>query len=133
MRSTSGSPAPAPTAPPTAPRSRPTPTSGPSSPWSAPASLPTPWRRSAPANLTGTAPSNSEIDLTWSNSTDNLAVEAYRIYRDGELVSSVPSSATSYQDTTVSPSSTYGYRVTAIDGANNESSLSNLATVTSPK
>ena len=88
---------------------------------------------SAPANLTGTAPSNSEIDLTWSNSTDNLAVEAYRIYRDGELVSSVPSSATSYQDTTVSPSSTYGYRVTAIDGANNESSVSNLATVTSPK
>ena len=88
---------------------------------------------SAPANLSGTAPSNSEIDLTWSSSTDNLAVEAYRIYRNGDLIGSVPSSATSFQDTTVSPSSTYGYRVTAIDGANNESSVSNLVNVTSPK
>ena len=41
---------------------------------------------SVPQNLVGTAPSQSEIDLTWKASADNLAVAGYKVYRNGAQV-----------------------------------------------
>ena len=66
-------------------------------------------------------------------STDNLEVVDYRIYRDGHLIDSVPGDASSYSDTTVASQTSYSYRVSAVDAANNESPLSNTYTTTTPK
>jgi RHS repeat-associated protein len=74
---------------------------------------------STPTNLAGTVKSGSEVDLTWSGSTDNTAVAGYRVYRDGTLIATVGS--TSWFDTGLVAGSTHTYQVSAIDAANNES------------
>jgi fibronectin type 3 domain-containing protein len=68
------------------------------------------------------------IDLSWTASTDNVAVTGYRIYRDGG-----PSPINTVNGTTFSdaaPLGTHSYGVTAIDAAGNESGLSNIASAT---
>jgi fibronectin type 3 domain-containing protein len=84
----------------------------------------------APTNLSAAAPNGGEVDLSWGLSTDNVAVTAYQVYRDSSLIGTVPGNALSYQDTTVSPGTSYSYHVTAVDAANNESPDSNTASVT---
>jgi fibronectin type 3 domain-containing protein len=74
---------------------------------------------SVPANLQATVVSTSRIDLTWTASTDNVAVAGYRVYRDGSLIASP--AGTSYSDTGLSAGTTYGYRVAAYDAAGNAS------------
>jgi hypothetical protein len=90
----------------------------------------------APANLTATAASSSEIDLSWSASTDpdSGGVYGYAIYRDGGStpLATVPGSVTSYQDTAVSGGSTHSYQVAAFDYAGNFSSPSTQATASTP-
>jgi chitodextrinase len=86
----------------------------------------------APRNLTATAPNSGQVDLSWSASSDNVGVTGYRVFRGSTLLSTVGGSVLTYQDVTVSPSTTYNYTVTAVDGANNESPTSNVATVTTP-
>ena len=66
---------------------------------------------SVPANLQATVVSTSRIDLSWTASTDNVAVAGYRVYRDGSLVASP--AGTSYSDTGLSAGTTYSYRVAA--------------------
>jgi len=56
-------------------------------------------------------------DLSWSASTDNVAVKAYFVFRDGILVGSPTS--TSYKDTGLIPSTSYVYAVTAFDASCN--------------
>ena len=80
---------------------------------------------SAPARLRATPISAAEIDLTWSPSIDNVGVTGYVIYRDGTKLTTVPGAATSYQDTSVAPSTGYVYTVQAIDAAANVSPQSN--------
>jgi chitodextrinase len=84
----------------------------------------------APANLTATAASSTNVNLAWTASTDNVGVAGYHIYRDSTLLAST--SATSYSDTSATANSTYSYTVTAFDAAGNESQPSNAATVTTP-
>ena len=74
---------------------------------------------SVPANLQVTASQISQVDLSWSASTDNTAVTGYNIYRSGILVGS--SGTTSHSDTGLTPSTSYLYTVTAYDAAGNES------------
>jgi chitodextrinase len=74
---------------------------------------------SVPTNLQATVVSTSRIDLSWTASTDNVAVTGYRVYRDGSLVASP--SGTSYSDTGLSAGTTYAYRVAAADAAGNVS------------
>ena len=79
--------------------------------------------------------SSNEIDLGWTGSTDaGTGVSGYKVYRKGPGESTFALIATttgagaglnSYPDTTLNPSSTYQYYVTAYDGANNESAHSN--------
>lgn len=78
-----------------------------------------------PANLSATAISSSRIDLSWTGSTDNVGVAGYRIYRNGAALATT--TGTSYQNTGLSPSTTYTYRVNAYDAAGNESGLSDEA------
>jgi len=78
-----------------------------------------------PGSLTATAVSSSEIDLTWSASTDNVGVAGYKIYRNGNSVpiASV-TTGTSYADEGLTASTTYTYNVSAYDAAGNESAQS---------
>jgi chitodextrinase len=84
---------------------------------------------STPTGLTATAVSSSQINLSWNASTDNLGVTGYRIYRNGTFLASV-GNVTTYQSTGLNPSTTYSYRVDAIDAAGNASALSTAASAT---
>ncbi|WP_261807980.1 discoidin domain-containing protein [Paenibacillus sp. N3.4] len=86
---------------------------------------------STPTKLTATATAYNQVNLTWTASTDNVAVASYDIYRNGSLIGNTTSN--SYNDTSAKPGTTYSYTVTAKDGANNVSAASNTATATTPK
>src|ERR1035437_8390472 len=81
-----------------------------------------------PTGLTATAISTSQIDLSWTASTDNVAVAGYNIYRDAVLVTNVV--GTTYSDIGLSPATTYTYTVSAVDTSANESGQSSPASAT---
>jgi chitodextrinase len=82
----------------------------------------------APTNLTAVTASSSQINLSWTTSTDNLGVSGYSIYRNGALLTTT--TLTTYTDTGLTVSTTYTYTVSAFDAAGNTSSPSNSATAT---
>src|SRR5207302_1275549 len=87
----------------------------------------------APANLTATAASASQINLAWTASTDNVGVTGYRVERcTGAACSnfaqiSAPT-ATTFSDTGLTASTSYSYRGRATDAAGNLSSYSGTGT-----
>ena len=81
-----------------------------------------------PTGLAATAVSSSEIDLTWTASTDNVGVAGYNVYRDGSQVGT--STTTSYADAGLSASTSYSYTVAAYDAAGNTSQPSTSASAT---
>ncbi|PYS25775.1 MAG: hypothetical protein DMG11_22200, partial [Acidobacteria bacterium] len=86
---------------------------------------------SAPSNVTGTASSTTQINLTWTASTDNVGVTGYTIEAcQGAGCSSFAqvgtSTAASYSNTGLLPATSYSYRVLATDAAGNLSSYSNI-------
>jgi RHS repeat-associated protein len=87
---------------------------------------------SVPAGLTATPRSGSQIDLTWTASSDNVAVAGYRVYRDGTLAATVV--GTAWSDTGLAAGTHHSYYLIAVDGANNPSaqSLPASATTMSP-
>lgn len=82
----------------------------------------------APTNLTATAVSRSEINLSWTASTDAVGVSGYYVYRGTTKIGTVTS--TTYSDTGLSASTEYCYTVKAYDAANNVSSASTGACAT---
>jgi len=115
-------------------------TSGNVSPYSNVASATTPPDTrppSVPANLTATAVSSSRIDLSWSASTDNVAVTGYAVERcQGPGCASFVQIATpatpGYSDTGLQASTSYSYRLRATDAAGNFSDYSAVASATTP-
>jgi hypothetical protein len=89
----------------------------------------------APTNLVAKAVSSTEIDLTWQdNATDE---QGYRIERslDGQTfieIATVGPNVQSYNDTGLTPETTYFYRVFAFNNFGN-SDPSNVAADTTPK
>ena len=81
---------------------------------------------SVPQSLSATVVSSSQINLSWSASTDNVGVTGYRVYRSGAQIGTASSS--SYAVTGLSPSTTYAFTVAAYDAAGNVSAQSNIAT-----
>ncbi|MFA5860034.1 MAG: fibronectin type III domain-containing protein, partial [Elusimicrobiota bacterium] len=77
---------------------------------------------SVPANLSATAVSTSQINLSWSASSDAVGVSGYRVYRNGTQINTTAN--TSYSDTGLSASTSYTYSVAAYDAAGNVSSQS---------
>ncbi|MFO1152046.1 MAG: DUF4082 domain-containing protein [Rhodospirillales bacterium] len=77
---------------------------------------------SVPTGLSASAVSSSQINLSWSASTDNVGVTGYDVYRGGTLLTSV--TGTSYQNTGLTANTTYSYQVRAKDAASNVSVLS---------
>jgi hypothetical protein len=83
-----------------------------------------------PAGVTATALSSSEVLLAWSPSTDYSGVAGYTIYRDGQEIGSINGALTSFKDTGLNLAATYHYTVKAFDPANNRSTASAEAVVT---
>ena len=68
------------------------------SPTSSPTSSPPDTTRpTVPTTLTATAVSASQINLSWTASTDNVAVTGYKVYRDGSLLATL-GVVTTYQN-----------------------------------
>jgi hypothetical protein len=82
---------------------------------------------SVPTNVNGTPVGSTEIDLSWSPSTDDSGgsgVAGYNVFRNGSKVNSSLVTATNYADTGLTPSTQYSYTVSAVDNATNESTQS---------
>src|SRR5207302_322985 len=83
-----------------------------------------------PTGLRASAVSSSQINLSWTASSDNVGVSGYRVYRGGTQIGTP--STTSFTDTSVSASTTYSYTVAAYDAAGNVSAQSSPASATTP-
>lgn len=84
----------------------------------------------APSSLTGTPASPTQIDLSWTASSDNTAVTGYQIFRDNTPVATV--TGTTYSDTALSAGTTYTYFIKAFDVAGNVSPPSSSITAVTP-
>lgn len=82
-----------------------------------------------PTLLTVAPIASNQIDLNWSEATDNFLVGGYVVFRDGSAIATT--SLLNYSDTGLLASTTYDYFVRAFDTAFNYSSSSNnLSTTT---
>jgi hypothetical protein len=86
----------------------------------------------APTGLAASATTATEVDLTWSASTDNTGVSAYDVFRNGTRIGTVNGSTTAYRDTSVAGGTSYSYAVGARDAVGNASGLSGALSVTTP-
>ncbi len=85
---------------------------------------------SQPAGLTATAASPSQVNLSWTASTDNVGVTGYRVFRDSVQVGTTTAPTTTFADTGLTAATAYTYNVAAVDAAGNVSNLSAAATAT---
>ncbi|TAK07538.1 MAG: fibronectin type III domain-containing protein, partial [Candidatus Manganitrophaceae bacterium] len=90
-----------------------------------------------PNNLRATAVNDSQINLLWDASADNVGVAGYRVERcQGvtctNFVEVAQPTTTNFNDTGRSPATAYQYRVRAVDAAGNLSGYSNIAAATTP-
>ncbi|MCM3630588.1 fibronectin type III domain-containing protein [Paenibacillus glycanilyticus] len=83
---------------------------------------------SVPTNAAATAVSSSQVNVSWTASTDNAGVTGYNVYRNGVLAGSP--TGTSYSDTGLTASTSYSYTVKAKDAAGNVSAASSAVSVT---
>jgi chitodextrinase len=85
---------------------------------------------SIPQNVSAAGDSPSTVAVTWNASSDNTAVTGYNVYRGTVLVKTTGATATSFEDSGLTASTTYSYTVTAFDAAGNTSAPSAAATAT---
>lgn len=81
-----------------------------------------------PADVVATPVTTTQIDITWSVSYDLVGVDGYQVWRDGVQIATT--TATSYNDTGLIASTTYGYQVAAFDASDNFSALSATTSTT---
>ena len=86
----------------------------------------------SPALVAVIAKSSTEVNLTWTASTDNVGVTGYQVFRNGALLTSVSGATLTYADLGVAGGTTYTYAVKAFDAAGNISAASNSVQVTAP-
>ncbi len=87
---------------------------------------------SVPSGVTAVAASSPLVDVAWSASTDNVAVTAYDVVRDGLVIASVSGATLTYADASVAAGTTYAYQIVATDGLNPSAPSSPAATVSTP-
>jgi hypothetical protein len=89
---------------------------------------------SVPANLKATAASTTQVNLTWTASTDTggSGLAGYNVYRNGTKINSslVAPATTNYGDGTVTSNTAYSYQIEAVDGAGNKSAKTTAVSVT---
>jgi len=86
-----------------------------------------------PTSALASAVGTTQINVSWSASTDNVGVTGYRVERSqgaGSLAYAqiAAPSGTSFSDTGLTPSTVYNYRIRAMDAAGNLSGYSSVAT-----
>ncbi len=84
----------------------------------------------APAIVSVVPTTTSQIDITWSTSTDNIFMDGYQIFRDAVAIATT--SQQSYSDTGLTASTTYSYSVRSFDAARNYSTTSLAVATTTP-
>ena len=82
-----------------------------------------------PGNVQAAAVSSTQINVSWSASSDNVGVAGYRIFRNGNQVGSTTTALT-FSDTGLTPSTQYSYTVVAYDAAANVSPPSSPVSAT---
>jgi hypothetical protein len=87
---------------------------------------------SVPQVLQASAAGSTQDDLSWSASSDNVAVAGYTIRRNGLVIAQTDNTATRFVDSGLSPSTSYSYTIDAYDAAGNHSSQSQAASATTP-
>ena len=83
---------------------------------------------SVPSNVQASNVDSGSADLSWNASSDNVGVTGYKVYQDGGEIATV--NPTNYTAVDLSSSTTYGFEVSAVDAAGNESALSGSVSVT---
>jgi CubicO group peptidase (beta-lactamase class C family) len=83
---------------------------------------------SIPKNVVAQEISVSTVRLSWTASTDDVGIAGYRVYRDGRKIGVTLN--TSYTDAGLSPSTTYTYAVSALDGVSHEGSKAKTVRIT---
>lgn len=81
-----------------------------------------------PSGLAATVVSDTQINLGWTASTDNIGVMGYKIYRNGVEIGQT--TTTSFNDIMLNMSTGYSYTVKAFDYVQNVSSASGAASGT---
>jgi len=82
--------------------------------------------------LSGSASSSTQINLSWTASTDNVGVSGYQVYNADTNALLATTTSTSRSFTGLTPNTTYRYYVKAYDAANNYSDASNTVAITTP-
>lgn len=92
---------------------------------------------SVPSGVTVTPTSESQIQISWTASTDPTGsgqtvsgVSGYQVFRGTTLLGTTP--VTARLDTGLTPGTTYGYQVVAVDVAGNVSAKSTTVSATTP-
>jgi hypothetical protein len=87
-----------------------------------------------PATLTSSAVSCSQVNLSWTASTDTggSGLKGYNVHRGGTYLKQILAPSTSTSDTGLSASHSYSYTVSAIDNAGNQSAQSNSSVTITP-
>ncbi len=88
----------------------------------------------APASLTATPASTSQINLSWAAANDNVAVTGYRVERQDPgsttFTQIATTTGTTFSNTGLAVGATYSYRVQGVDAAGNLGAYSPVATAT---
>jgi chitodextrinase len=80
---------------------------------------------SVPTNLTAAGVSSSQINLTWTASTDDRSVAGYHVFRNGQPLGT--SALANFSDTGLAAQTAYTYNVAAVDSSGNLSAQSTSA------
>ncbi|MDO1502255.1 DUF5011 domain-containing protein [Winogradskyella maritima] len=83
---------------------------------------------SAPTSLSASATTATSTNLSWTASTDNVAVTSYDVFRDGVVVGNTAN--TSFTANGLAAATTYSFLVRAKDAVGNISDQSNTVSVT---
>ncbi len=86
-----------------------------------------------PGNVNVRAVSATQATISWAAASDNVGVTGYAIYRDGTRIGTVTGAARSFGVTGLKPATRYGFSVSAIDGAQNQSAQSARSVLTMPR
>lgn len=81
------------------------------------------------STLTASEVKANSLTLNWPTAVDNLAVTAYRIFKNNEELITLPATVTSYQVNGLSDYTSYDFRIEAGDAANNWSNAGPELTV----
>jgi endonuclease I/chitodextrinase len=82
----------------------------------------------APTNLASASITQTSVNLSWVNATDNVAVTGYEVYKGATKIATTVTN--SYTVTGLTAATNYTFSIKAKDAANNTSVASNTATIT---